>query len=644
MRRWAETAAAVAATTRTSEKTRRIADYLRTLPPADLPVACVFLTGRPFAATDPRTTGVGWVAARDAVERAAGTGAGSLSRAYDRSSDPGRATFDLLSERDARRAAALGAGTTGDPEAEAVAAAHPGAPSLADVAGVFASIVRARTQARRADLLAALLDRCDPLSGMYVIKVLSGELRIGLREGYVEAAIAEAFDRPLAAVQRAHMLTGDVGETAVLARSDELATARPELFRPLRPMLASPSKDAEEIVRRVGAPAWAEDKYDGIRAQLHREGPRVRLFSRDLHDVSGQFPEVVEAARDLPWDGILDGELLAMHDGRILSFARLQNRLNRKNPDAATVRAVPAGYVVFDVLMLGPRSGEKDAGTPAAPEDAAGEPPSRARPIGAVSSVGAADPDDEAPGVGLGAVPPEVLASGAVPQRADLEPLLEVPLEERRRRLEALSLPADRFALATLVHVESAEALDAAFVDARARGNEGLVVKDPASGYTPGRRGLSWLKLKKALATLDCVVVGVEVGHGKRHGVLSDYTFAVRDDRPGAADRARARAGDGAAVAGGLPLVTVGKAYSGLTDLELADLTRWFEAHTLRHLGRYRVVEPLIVVEVAFDRIQPSARHGSGLAMRFPRIVRLRPDKTPDEADTLSAAAALVAE
>jgi DNA ligase-1 len=143
------------------------------------------------------------------------------------------------------------------------------------------------------------------------------------------------------------------------------------------------------------------------------------------------------------------------------------------------------------------------------------------------------------------------------------------------------------------------------------------MVKDPKSTYTPGRRGLGWLKMKKALATIDCVVVGVEVGHGKRHGVLSDYTFAVRDE---ANDR----------------LVNIGKAYSGLTDAEIAEMTTWFEEHTIARFGRYRQVEPTVVVEVAFDVIMRSTRHQSGFALRFPRIANLRRDKPATEIDTLA--------
>jgi len=161
------------------------------------------------------------------------------------------------------------------------------------------------------------------------------------------------------------------------------------------------------------------------------------------------------------------------------------------------------------------------------------------------------------------------------------------------------------------------DALEREFSAARARRNEGLMVKDPDSPYSPGRRGLGWLKMKKALATLDCVVVGVEVGHGKRHGVLSDYTFAVRDEAHGS-------------------LVTIGKAYTGLTDAELAEMTAWFTEHTISEHGRYRVVEPEVVVEVAFDVIQRSPRHRSGFALRFPRIAHLRRDKARADADTLA--------
>jgi DNA ligase-1 len=453
------------------------------------------------------------------------------------------------------------------------------------VAAAYAAIEAASGPAAKSGILRDLLARADPLTAKYIVKVLSGELRIGLREGLVEAAIAKAFDRPLDEVKWAGMLTGDIGRMAEMARDDLLAEASLALFHPIKFMLASPAEDAGEIVKRLGVPVWVEDKYDGIRAQLHRHGSDVRLFSRDLHEIGNQFPEIVDGARDLHWNGILDGEILAYRDGTVMPFIALQARLGRKSPSEAIRAEVPAIYVAFDVLGLGGASPDRN---------------------GANGSNGSNGPIGGEPGA--------------------VEALLREPLEDRRQRLEALRLPlADDggvFALSHLVSVTSVDGLEDAFRGARERRNEGLMVKDPRSIYSPGRRGLGWLKMKKALATIDCVVVGVEVGHGKRHGVLSAYTFAVRDVEN---DR----------------LVTIGKAYSGLTDAEIAEMTRWFEAHTIARYGRYRQVEPTIVVEVAFDVIVRSRRHQSGFSLRFPRIADLRPDKSPDEIDTLDTVEAL---
>jgi DNA ligase-1 len=551
MRRWSDLAERVAATTRTSEKTALLADYLRSLTPEELPVAAVFLTGRPFPEADQRATGIGWSSMMAAIVSLTGASRDDLGRAYDRYSDLGLAFEDVLT----------GAGHAPPPETS---------PTLPEVAGTFAEIQTASGPAAKAQLLHDLLARADPATAKAIVKVLGGELRIGLREGLVEAAIARAFDRPIEDVKWAGMLTGDMGRLAELARDDQLGDAELALFHPLKFMLASPAEDADEIIARLGPEVWVEDKYDGIRAQLHKHGKDVRLYSRDLHDVSDQFPEIVDAARDLSWLGVIDGEILAYKDGLVLPFISLQARLGRKAPSEAIRSEVPVIYVAFDLLALGPGD----------------------------------DPESD----------------------MTVEPLLREPLRSRRERLDAVELPhvddGGRFIRSHLAVARDADALEAAFADARARRNEGLMVKDPTSGYSPGRRGLGWLKMKKALATIDCVVVGVEVGHGKRHGVLSDYTFAVRDEDTGR-------------------LVNIGKAYSGLTDAEIAEMTAWFEAHTIARLGRYRQVEPEVVVEIAFDVIVRSKRHGSGFSLRFPRIHALRPDKRVDEIDTVATVTAL---
>ncbi len=420
---------------------------------------------------------------------------------------------------------------------------------------------------RKSAILEALLRRADPLSAKSIVKVLGGDLRIGLREGLVEAAIAKAFDRPLDDVKWAGMLIGDVGRLAELARDDKLADASLDLFHPLQFMLASPAEDAAEIITpaRARGLGRGQVRRDPLPAPQARRGRPALLARPERHQQ--RLPGDRRGRRPLPWDGILDGEILGWRDGLVLPFIALQARLGRKVPSAAILAEVPVIFVAFDVLAVGP-----------------GGRPTRSNRCCVSRS------------------PPVVRGSTRWTCRATAD--------------------GGRFARSLVVSASDADAIEAAFEASRARRNEGLMVKDPDSIYAPGRRGLGWLKMKKALATIDCVVVGVEVGHGKRHGVLSDYTFAVRDT---ATDR----------------LVNIGKAYSGLTDAEIAEMTRWFEAHTISRHGRYRVVEPTVVVEIAFDVIVRSARHGSGFSLRFPRIAALRPDKSVDEIDTVESVTAL---
>jgi len=539
----AATALAVGATRSKNAKRDLLADYLRPLTPTDLAAAAAFFAGRPLV--DPTAKlGMGWVQQGAALAAASGAAEGSLRDAYLEHSDFGDAAAELLAAR--------------EPQGDRL--------SVADVAVAFAAIADAPSAERRIAILSDLFRRASADEARFIGKVSSRETRIGLREGLLEEAVAVAFGAELTTVRRAHMLTGDIGETAVLARDGRLDEAALHVGRPIRFMLASPVADSAEVMRRVGAEAWIEDKYDGIRAQLHVTSTgEPQLFSRDLNDVTRSFPEIAEAARALRDDApmVIDGELVPWRAGSVLDFASLQTRLGRVKPSAELLAEIPVVMVAFDLLH--------HAG----------------------------------------------------------EDLLEAPLRTRRARLEALRLPdrsGERLLYAHLASAESVSEVDRHFDDARERRNEGLMVKDPASVYQPGRRGLGWLKLKKALATLDCVVVGVEWGHGKRRAVLSDYTFAVRET------------GDPEA-----RLLTIGKAYTGLTDAEIAAMTDHFKAITLRDLGRYRTVVPEVVVEIAFDRIMRSARHRSGFAMRFPRIVRMRDDKTPPEIDTLETVEALFA-
>jgi len=520
---------AIAQTSSKSEKVRLLAGFLAATSEDELPQVARYFGGAVFPAGDQRTLQVGGAAFSTVLRQVSGADDAAIRSAWRRHSDAGDVTGELLSRLEGRETAPL---------------------TIHDLDAAFAEIASARVARERTNLLSALVGRASPDEARYIAKLITAELRIGLREGLVEEAIAVAFGAQPAAVSRAVMLTGDLGEAARLARAERLDEAAPRWFVPLRSMLATPVADAAEAVARLGEDVWVEDKYDGIRCQLHRRGTDAALYSRDLKNISAQFPEITDAAVRLNADVMLDGEILAFHDGRVMPFHALQTRLGRVSPDAEVMAAVPVIYVAWDVLKV------------------------------------------------------------------DGEVLIDLPLRERRARLEALAAPHP-FALAHLERVHGEVEIDRRFDDARARLNEGLLLKQPESQYTPGRRGLNWLKLKRPLDTLDTVVVGAEWGHGKRRGVLSDVTFAVRVD-------------------GSDDLATIGKAYTGLTDAEIAEMTALLLDITIADHGHYRTVDPRIVVEIAFDAVQFSARHKSGFALRFPRIARWRHDKSPADIDTLS--------
>jgi DNA ligase-1 len=532
MLEFARAGAAVGATAATLEKTRILGAYLRSLDDDDLRRAAVFMSGRAFGPSKRRTLGLGWSSVSKVITSVSGRDQNELGSIFRKHSDLGDWAGEALDGR-----------------------TQPEPVSLQEVEEALEAIRTARGAAK-AKPLERIIRRMDPDAARFLIKIISGEMRIGLSEGLVEAAIAEAFGMAITQVKRVHLITGDIGETAVRVKHGAFDTTTLTLFQPVRFMLASPVETPTEVFERMGADTvWTEEKYDGVRCQMHRLGERVELFSRDLKETTGSFPELVENAPSIGHDVLFDGEVLAHRDGRVLRFFELQRRLGRKKVDEDLRREVPVALVIFDLLWLDGRT------------------------------------------------------------------LLDEPLETRRQLLEGLGLEHP-FLLARVEESTGPDDLDRIFAETRARGNEGLMVKDPLSPYTPGRRGLAWLKLKRPLATLDVVVTAVEWGHGKRKGVLSDYTFAVKDTSTGR-------------------LVNVGKAYTGLTDAEIATMTKRFLDLTVEDHGHVRMVRPEVVLEVAFDSIQHSGRHMSGYALRFPRIVRIRDDKPADEIDTLDRVAEL---
>jgi len=589
----------LAATGSKLRKRALMAEYLQALPAAEAGLAALYLAGTPFPETDGRALQVGGALLSRVIAQLSGAGQPEMHAAYLRHGDLGGAAEDLLRSRH------MAAATL----------------TLPEVAAAFADIAGASKPAAKQYFTLGLLQRATPLEAKYLIKIILGDMRTGIKVSLVEEAIAAAYSVPIEAVRQARMLNGNLPEVLELAASSRLAEARMKLFHPLGFMLASPVETVEEALQRFSTElaeearslspetmpatvpdgpvireAQLEDKYDGVRAQIHCGSPehpgRVAIFSRSRDDMTASFPEIVEAFMAFEQPLVLDGEILAWSPGsqafpngsesvrgRALPFSSLQARLGRKRVTAEMREAVPVVFMAFDLLYAG---GEMMM-----------EKPLHLRRRALEELVG-----QEQPRTSVGS---RLSVAHGQQVRMQFEPVVV----------------ADSFArlvLAPAVQLESVEQLEQAYVDARARGNEGVMLKARHSLYQPGRRGLAWLKLKRELATLDVVVTAAEYGHGRRAGWLSDYTFAVRD---------------------GELLRNVGKAYSGVTDAEIARLTQFFLEHTLEDFGSVRSVEPLIVFEVAFNNVMRSDRHDSGFALRFPRILRIRDDKPVSEIDTL---------
>jgi DNA ligase-1 len=591
--RWADTCEAMGATAKKLEKRTLLADYLRTLSVGDAARAAQFVAGVPFAETDSRKLNVGGSLLSKAVAHRTGASAVTLSEAYRRHGDLGAAAGELI------------AGRSGE-----------GPPlMLAELETLLSQLAAARGTRPKLILLDEFLARASAVEAKYALKLLSGDMRIGVKQALVEEAIAVAYERELAQVRHTVMLLGSLPEAVVRASDDTLQQAQMRLFHPLGFMLASPVESADEAVERFAeevfveekesAPvepalreAFLEDKYDGIRAQLHAGDPaapgRVGIYSRTREDLSAAFPELVEAFAEMPEAVILDGEILAWQPGslesepattaRALPFSSLQARLGRKVVSAELRRAVPVVFMAFDILYA---DGKLLLDKPLAAR--------RERLERFVA--------EHAEATGHSAGEPQA-AQGLLFQSDDAT--------------ESETFP--RLLPAQSIRLQSAAQLDAAYTEARSRGNEGVMLKAAGSLYQPGRRGLAWLKLKRELATLDVVVTGAEFGHGRRAGRLSDYTFAVR----------------GPEYEQNGELLNVGKAYSGVTDAEMHALSAHFLETTLEEHGHFRTVQPDTVFEVAFNNLMRSERHASGFALRFPRILRIRDDKPVEEIDTLA--------
>ena len=548
---------------RTSEKARLFADALRVADEVDLEVICRILGSRGTA----QAGAVSWSALAKAVEEVAGAPAGSLAKILDETGDIGLAIEELLeSERPIAGEAAASEERHTQMRSSAIASATGivpvggagSAPTLRSLPETFAAIRGASGQ-RRHDLLMQLFYGTSPIAAKYIVRMLSGDVQIGLRDGLLESAIAAAFGAELSAVRWAMTLEGDAGRVALLAKRGALAEAKLHYFHPIPAMLAAPAASAADAMERlseIAADAIAvEDKYDGIRAQLHVADGQVALYGRDANDITVGFPEIAAVAAKIPESLMLDGEIIAFDEGQPVPASAVQSRLSGVDTTLHRRERITVQFIAFDLKAQGEKL------------------------------------------------------------------LIDEPLQARYKRLVSLNINQQCEGVIHIAPqriVAGIEEIEAEFIAARMRGSEGIVLKSTSAAYAPGRRGSAWLKLKHPIDSVDCVVVGVEYGVGRRRTLLSELTFAVRDDLSGR-------------------LTTLGRASAQFGEREMNEMGRWFEEHTVAQLGNYRSVEPRIVVEVSFDELRRSHRSGSGYSLRGPRIVRFRTDLGPDQVASLSA-------
>ena len=643
----------------------------------DAGLFALYLAGTPFAEADQRNLNAGGALLSKAVKEVSGATDAELGAAYRRHGDLGAAAFDVLASRDAAKEPVV---------------------TLGEVEAAFAGMAVAATTKLRAALVESLLQRATALEAKYLLKLMLGDMRIGVKQSLVEEAIGVAAGAEVAAVRHAVMLEADLAGAVGRAVRGTLGEARMRLFHPLGFMLASPVETPDEAVERFTAKpqkvappptkpaarkrakkkkdvaeeeaeqfadvaevnviavpaedeterlavedlppegaaagegaapgqvqAYLEDKYDGMRAQVHcrdaGQPRRVAIYSRNRDEVTESFPELEEAfaqagaaavggtavggtAVDRTAVGetgvILDGEILGWDfaEAKALPFAVLGQRIGRKRVGNDVRRSIPVVFMAFDLMFA---DGGLTLALPLRERRERLERVVAAMKAVAVAPVDLPEPPKLAkPKRGKANAGQGEIFAGHAPEAAPADASPALP----------------RLMISPARLVETADQIDQAYADARARANEGVMLKAAGSPYLPGRRGLLWVKLKRELATLDVVVTGAEYGTGRRSQLLSDYTFAVRG--PG---------GD---------LLNVGKAYSGVTDAEILELTDWLKAHTLEDFGHFRTVEPLRIFEVAFNNVMRSDRHSSGFALRFPRIVRLRDDKPVSEIDTLA--------
>jgi DNA ligase-1 len=464
--------------------------------------------------------------------------------------------------------------------------------TLSELSTQFKKIAHLKGQHSNNDkknILKGLLIRCSPSEAKYLVKIISNEMRMGSYEGLVEMAIAKAFGRDARDVREAMLVSGDVANVALLSIRNILNSVTIEPFVPMSYMLADVMFTAEEIVEYFQKPLACEYKYDGIRVQMHKFGHKCKIYSRNLADISYAFPELVDNA-------------LQVRISREESHQIKEIENTNESDEVDVVDFVLDGELIafknnnplhFQELQKRLRRKNMTKGTLT-----------------------------EIP---IRYVVYDIMFCGK-------KQVIKETLENRKKLLSKLLYKDSIMINAQSDTITTADEMLSKFKKSKESGHEGLVIKDPSSQYHPGKRGRHWVKLKEELDTIDTVIVMAEYGHGKRAGSLSDYTLAVGGFPPEPEVDASG-AEDKGSIFNNLKII--GKAYSGLSDKEINQMTNKLRSLVIRDKGDRIIVKPEIVLEVSFDTIQKSNRHDGGYALRFPRIKNIRYDKGLKDIDTL---------
>ncbi|MEM2085952.1 MAG: ATP-dependent DNA ligase [Archaeoglobaceae archaeon] len=536
-RDFAEFCESIESISSTLELTAKISEFIKSLEDNDLYNVVLFIMGKIYPPWEERELGVGIGLLYEVLENVSGLKKEKIEDMIRELGDLGLVSEKIIAGRVMLTL-----------EAEEL--------SIKRVREIFdevSALVGEGSRKKKILLLTGLYGNSSPIEAKYLTRLIMNEMRLGVGEGIVRDAIARAFEVSEELVERAYMITNDLGRVAVIAKNsgkEGLEGIKIKLHIPVRMMLAQVAESFDEAIEEMGEVA-VEWKFDGSRVQIHYGNGELRIYSRRLENVTNALPEIVEEVKKFIREGvIIDGEVIAVKDGKPMPFQHVLRRFRRKHGVSKMVEKIPLQFHAFDILYM---EGE----------------------------------------------------------------LIDKMLTERRKILESVISESEKIKIAKQIVTRDKEEIERVFNDAINAGHEGVMLKNPKSPYTPGKRGKNWLKLKSVMETLDLAVVGGEWGEGKRSHLISSYELACMDETTG-------------------NLLKVGRVATGFTDEDLEELTEIFKQIIVFHEGKRVEFQPKYVFEVAYQEIQKSPKYESGYALRFPRFIRLRDDKDLSEADTIS--------